>query len=181
MINSASPVSPNHLKLLHRSFLEVINLGQYPSGIRPLKIHSDFEKAPEKAPRITFKITSNVQFWGAFRRLKDRITSKLPSEGPSNAPQNVKKKVIWKWFQGPSQYISRGIWKWFEGPYSTLIILTKKKEYSLLIPVCAWRASVRREMRIDTEKGTKKRPGFELTNKDKRTKRFTDYTTRTSL
>ena len=65
-----------------------------PSGIRPLKIHSDFEKAPEKAPWITFKITSNVQFWGAFRRLKDRITVKLPSEGPSKCEKESNLKVI---------------------------------------------------------------------------------------
>ena len=149
-----------------------------PSGIRPLKIHSDFEKAPEKAPWITFKITSNVQFWGAFRRLKDRITVKLPSEGPSKCEKESNLGVIPGAFSVYSKRNLKVIW----GALFNVNYFDKEKR---MIPShsCVWgrRASMWREMRINTEKGTKKRPGFELTNKDKRTKRFTDYTTRTSL
>ena len=150
----------------------------WPSGIRPLKIHSDFEKAPEKAPGITFKITSNVPFWGAFRRLKDRITVKLPSEGPSKCEKESNLGVIPGAFSVYSKRNLKVIW----GALFNVNYFDKEKR---IIPShsCVWgrRASMWREMRIDTEKGTEKRPGFELTNKDKRTKRFTDYTTRTSL
>ena len=48
-----------------------------------LKLLPVLMKSTQKAPQFTFKITSVVQFWGAFRRLKDKIIVKLPSEGPS--------------------------------------------------------------------------------------------------
>ena len=122
-----------------------------PSGIRPLKIHSDFEKAPEKAPWITFKITSNVQFWGAFRRLKDRITVKLPSEGPSKCEKESNLGVIPGAFSVYSKRNLKVIW----GALFNVNYFDKEKR---MIPshscVWGWRASMWREMRIDTEKGT---------------------------
>ena len=134
-----------------------------PSGIRPLKIHSDFEKAPEKAPWITFKITSNVQFWGAFRRLKDRITSKLPSEGPSKCEKESNLKVIPGAFSVYSKRNLKVIW----GALFNVNYFDKEKRiFSSYSCVCVksqceererWGSILRKEQRNDRDSNSRTR------------------------
>ena len=135
--------------------------GLSPSGIRPLKIHSDFEKAPEKAPWITFKITSNVQFWGAFRRLKDRITVKLPSEGPSKCEKESNLGVIPGAFSVYSKRNLKVIW----GALFNVNYFDKEKwTFSSYSCVCEepvwgerWGSIVRKERRNDRDSNSRTR------------------------